>query len=138
MYFMDSGHPLSSNGKVYYHRHAASMYLGRWLRKDEHVHHKDGDKLNNSRANLEVLSSSQHCALHNPVRRETIICPVCGSVCGIDSKKYCSVKCWGLSQRRAERPSVAMLLNDVELLGYCGTGRKYGVSDNAIRHWLKS
>jgi transposase-like protein len=22
-------------------------------------------------------------------------------------------------------------------LGYCGTGRKYGVSDNAIRKWKK-
>ena len=30
-----------------------------------------------------------------------------------------------------------VLLEDVKNLGYKGTGRKYGVSDNAIRKWLK-
>jgi hypothetical protein len=29
------------------------------------------------------------------------------------------------------------LLDEIKELGYCGTGRKYGVSDNAIRKWLK-
>ena len=29
------------------------------------------------------------------------------------------------------------LLKDVEELGYTGTGRKYGVSDNAVRKWIK-
>jgi len=38
--------------------------------------------------------------------------------------------------RKAERPSHQDLEADIEQLGYCGTGRKYGVSDNAIRKWV--
>jgi hypothetical protein len=29
------------------------------------------------------------------------------------------------------------LLADIAVLGYSGTGRKYGVSDNSIRKWLR-
>ena len=29
------------------------------------------------------------------------------------------------------------LLTDVASLGYVGAGRKYGVSDNAIRKWIR-
>jgi transposase-like protein len=39
--------------------------------------------------------------------------------------------------RKAVRPPKEQLLKEIEELGYCGTGRKYGVSDNAIRKWLK-
>jgi len=37
-----------------------------------------------------------------------------------------------------DRPSKETLLIDVKDLGYCATGRKYGVSDNCIRKWMKS
>jgi len=46
-------------------------------------------------------------------------------------------KCYRLSTRKADRPSKDVLLNDVKENGYSATGRKYGVSDNAIRKWLK-
>jgi 5-methylcytosine-specific restriction endonuclease McrA len=36
------------------------------------------------------------------------------------------------------RPDKETLLKEVELYGYVQTGRKYGVSDNAIRKWLKA
>jgi Zn finger protein HypA/HybF involved in hydrogenase expression len=36
-----------------------------------------------------------------------------------------------------DRPSKEILLKEVDQLGYSATGRKYGVSDNAIRKWLK-
>lgn len=42
-----------------------------------------------------------------------------------------------INQRRVYRPSLQELENDVTKLGYCGTGRKYGVSDNAIRKWIR-
>lgn len=42
-----------------------------------------------------------------------------------------------LSQRKVERPPYQQLLNEIKVLGYVGTGRKYGVSDNAIRKWKK-
>ena len=42
-----------------------------------------------------------------------------------------------LKQRRVERPPFDILLEEVNKLGYVGTGKKYGVSDNAIRAWIK-
>lgn len=39
--------------------------------------------------------------------------------------------------RKVERPNYEQLLIDINTLGYCGTGRKYGVSDNSIRKWKK-
>jgi transposase-like protein len=41
-------------------------------------------------------------------------------------------------RRKVERPSLEQLKKEVEELGYSATGRKYGVSDNSIRKWLKS
>jgi hypothetical protein len=42
-----------------------------------------------------------------------------------------------LSQRKVKRPEFDSLKKEVNELGYSGTGRKYGVSDNAIRKWIK-
>jgi hypothetical protein len=39
-------------------------------------------------------------------------------------------------RRKVPRPPLEQLLVDVDELGYLGTGRKYGVSDNAIRKWI--
>ena len=41
------------------------------------------------------------------------------------------------NQRKIERPDNETLIKEIEELGYSATGRKYGVSDNAIRKWLK-
>lgn len=41
------------------------------------------------------------------------------------------------SQRKVERPPYERLKQEIKELGYCETGRKYGVSDNAIRKWIK-
>lgn len=40
-------------------------------------------------------------------------------------------------RRKVERPSIEILLKEVKELGYSAVGRKYGVSDNAIRKWIK-
>lgn len=41
------------------------------------------------------------------------------------------------SQRRVKRPPYEQLQNEIKELGFTGTGKKYGVSDNAIRKWIK-
>lgn len=53
--------------RVLEHRRVVENLLGRKLRPDEHVHHVDGDKLNNSPQNLRVLSGSQHSSEHHPL-----------------------------------------------------------------------
>jgi hypothetical protein len=52
------------------------------------------------------------------------------------SSNMCN-SCHTKSLRKVERPSIEQLMFDIEEFGYCGTGRKYGVSDNAIRKWLR-
>lgn len=59
-------------------------------------------------------------------------------------QRYCSRACgrrWdrrgrpNRTLRRVERPPYEQLLAEIAALGYAGVGRKYGVSDNAIRKW---
>lgn len=60
----------------------------------------------------------------------------CGVTITKDSKK-CN-KCVAYNNRKViNRPKLDDLLLDVEELGYRGTGRKYNVSDNCIRKWIK-
>jgi very-short-patch-repair endonuclease/transposase-like protein len=42
-----------------------------------------------------------------------------------------------LNQRKMERPSKKILENQIKEYGFSKTGRIYGVSDNAIRKWVK-
>lgn len=83
-YFLDKNHPLASQevGRVYYHRHIASIKSGRWLSSKEIVHHVDGNKQNNIEDNLLVLSSSDHALIHAIENGfdnvyKVLTCPVC-------------------------------------------------------------
>jgi len=62
-------------------------------------------------------------------------CKQCGNRCSF-SKDRCQT-CYRISSRKVERPSIEQLESDIKQLGYKGTGRKYGVSDNSIRKWIK-
>jgi len=53
------------NGKQFLeHRLVMEKKIGRKLTYDENVHHKDGNKLNNSINNLEIMSRSDHTRHH--------------------------------------------------------------------------
>ena len=41
------------------------------------------------------------------------------------------------NQRKVPRPSHDQLMEDLSTMIYCAVGRKYGVSDNAIRKWIR-
>ena len=51
--------------------------------------------------------------------------------------KICSDE-FATKNRKIERPGYEILLKEIEELGYSATGRKYGVSDNAVRKWIKN
>lgn len=58
-------HPhAQSLGRYFVHRLVMEKKLGRLLRRDELVHHKDGNKQNNSLSNLELVTASEHKRLH--------------------------------------------------------------------------
>lgn len=54
----------------YVHREIAEEMLGRPLRSDEIVHHRDKNIHNNSPENLMVMTRSEHTKLHHKERRE--------------------------------------------------------------------
>jgi hypothetical protein len=53
------------------------------------------------------------------------------------TQKYCSEKCCKLNSRKVARPSKEELEKDLSEMSYVKTGAKYGVSDNAVRKWIK-
>lgn len=63
------GHPHARNGRVLEHVVVAEDKLGRALRPDEHVHHRNGNKRDNRPENLQVLTASEHSKLHIAERK---------------------------------------------------------------------
>ena len=58
-------HPnAKSKGHIYEHRYVMEKYLKRFLNTSEHIHHKNGNTLDNKINNLEILSSSKHAIKH--------------------------------------------------------------------------
>lgn len=55
----------TENGFRRKHIHVMEQHIGRRLRPDEDVHHKDEDKTNNALSNLELMTHAEHTALHN-------------------------------------------------------------------------
>lgn len=138
-YFMDQEHPLAAKtGRVWYHRHVASVKLGRWLSSQEATHHLDGDRLNNHPDNIVVMSQSAHARIHGWDRgkHNTIVhCKICDTP--THGKKYCSAGCSWLGSRKVDRPTREALCQDIDNMSWRAIGRKYGVSDNAVRKWAK-
>lgn len=64
-YIFAPEHPnATKNGFVLEHRIIAEQKLGRYLNKNEIVHHIDDNKTNNTPENLEIMTRSQHSLLH--------------------------------------------------------------------------
>lgn len=61
------GHPAANNrGYVLRARYVMEKNLGRRLRSDEEVHHKNGNPMDDRYRNLEVWTTAEHCRLHRP------------------------------------------------------------------------
>lgn len=74
MRFVPDDDPMASMrskaGHVLEHRLVMADHLGRPLRTEEHVHHRDEDPANNAVENLQVMSRGEHTRLHMELRRK--------------------------------------------------------------------
>lgn len=75
---------------------------------------------------------------HNKKEKKYFFCKNCNKKITKNAKYNLCNTCSRLNKRKVERPSLEQLLKEVEEIGYCAVGRKYGVSDNAIRKWIKN
>lgn len=67
-------------------------------------------------------------------------CEICGKEIKKRNKNPLCRECFlkqNLHKKVKDRPSKEQLLKEIEETNYCAVGRKYGVSDNCIRKWLK-
>jgi hypothetical protein len=116
--------------------------------------HINGVSNDNRLENLRIICPNcdatldTHCGRNLPRER---VCPACKRRFAPKHvrHRYCSQKCWGTvaaalrigiphpETRKVERPSYEQLLGDVQSMSLLAVGRKYGVSDNAVRKWLR-
>jgi hypothetical protein len=91
-----------------------------------------------------------HCG-RNPPRQDRE-CIYCGETFSpkAAAQRYCSRVCASRhgrrlrrlgvphpNRRKVERPPYEVLLHEIREMGYRAVGRKYGVSDNAVRKWVR-
>jgi HNH endonuclease len=90
-----------------------------------------------------------HCGKHKTRKHHDRACLTCGETFRPSNggQRYCSTSCAGRGEasrraqvvrRRIERPPYEQLVAEIEALGYLAVGRRYGVSDNAIRKWRRA
>lgn len=82
-----------------------------------------------------------HCGRQN--RKPPRNCALCGAEFRpkYREQRYCSRNCGqrvsSVPRRQVIRPPYDQLLREIEKTSYLAVGRKYGVSDNAIRKWVR-
>ena len=111
--------------------------------------HINGVPSDNRLENLQIVCPNcaatleTHCGRNNRVEPEPRRCLLCSSefVPKYPTHRYCSHECGARRPkpelRRVARPAYAELLSDLHATSFVAVGRKYGVSDNAVRKWLR-
>lgn len=117
--------------------------------------HINGVSNDNRLQNLRIVCPNCAATLDTHCGRKLQLAPRPCLLCGTEfkpkyaSQRYCSAWCGQRHdrsplrgprphRRKVERPPYEQLLGEIDAMGYCTTARKYGVSDNAIRKWLRA
>lgn len=126
--------------------------LTEWLGKSLslQLEHKSGDNTDNRIDNLTLLCPNCHsqtktfAGRNQKRKRKERSCKGCEKKISHSSKSGLCVKCVKKTipsekhyRKVKNRPSKEQLLQEIKETNYCAVGRKYGVSDNAVRKWLK-
>lgn len=88
------------------------------------LHHINKNKKDNSLENLTILCPNCHWLIHHLDKPK--------NEAKTDRRNRIKPEL-----RKIDRPPYKQLLDDIAKVGYSGAGRKYGVSDNAVRKWIK-
>jgi len=118
-------------------------HLGRYLEKEEHIHHIDGNKTNNIITNLELTTAREHAQKHmlekgiQPVKERN--CSNCKApfTPKQDKRKYCSPECSTIATERTIWPSKEKLQKLVWKKPTTQIAKDLGVSDKAIEKRCK-
>ncbi|HUR86807.1 MAG TPA: hypothetical protein VMY78_15850 [Solirubrobacteraceae bacterium] len=119
--------------------------------------HINGVRDDHRLANLRIVCPNcaatfdTHCGRKNRQERLDRECARCGTTFSpkYPRHRYCSRACGmraprtsrGIAKpelRRVERPPYEQLVREIAETGYSAVGRRYGVSDNAIRKWVRA
>ena len=73
--------------------------------------------------------------IHRLKNHQDTYCSNCGAV--ISAKAKLCPKCFNETKRIVERPSREILKEEIKTLPFLQIGKKYGVTDNAVRKWCK-
>lgn len=79
----------------------------------------------------DVETIKRQIAIKTP--KEKKFCLVCGKEIKGDGEKYCSHECFDKASRKYEVTEEQLIEDFKELKSFSAVGRKYGVSDNAIK-----
>jgi len=104
--------------------------------------HVNGVRNDHREENLRLLCpncNSQEPTFAGKRNKKYYYCEKCNNEITKQSKSKLCKSCYGKkysSRKVKNRPSKEQLLKMIKETSYCAVGRKYGVSDKAVRKWL--